>query len=535
MPKALSRLAAALALLAASTGAAGAEYRLTILHTNDVHSRLEPINKTDSTCAEKDLAAKACFGGAARLASAVAQARALAPNTLLLDAGDQFQGSLFYTYYKGREVAELMGRLGYEAMAVGNHEFDDGVPVLESFAEAAPFPVLMANADLSREAGLRSLVSPTAVVEKGGERIGVIGLTPEANGTLTQAGRTIAFQDPVRPVREAVAALTAQGVTRIVLLSHSGYAEDQRIAAAVDGIDVIVGGHSHTLLANALPGASGPYPTLVRSPDGTQVRIVQAGSYGKYLGRLDITFDAEGRVTEASGEPRLLDASVPEDEGVKARIAELSKPLDALKTTVVAETGAAIDGARESCRFGECAMGDLVADAMLARARDQGATIAITNGGGLRASIDAGPVTMGEVLTVLPFQNTLSTVQLTGADVIAALENGVSKVEEGGGRFPQVAGIEVDWSPAGQAGKDRIRAVRLREGGKAVPLDPAATYLVVTNNFMRGGGDGYAVFADKGRNAYDYGPTLDAVLVEHLTKAGAAYRPSTDRRIRKVD
>ncbi|KQT64431.1 MULTISPECIES: bifunctional metallophosphatase/5'-nucleotidase [unclassified Aureimonas] len=535
MHPALRRLAASLGFLAASTGLASAEYRLTILHTNDVHSRLEPINKTDSTCGEKDLAAKACFGGAARLAAAVAEARASAANTLLVDAGDQFQGSLFYTFYKGREVAELMGRLGYEAMAVGNHEFDDGVPVLERFAEAVPFPVLMANADLTREPKLRALIERTTVIEKGGERIGLIGLTPEANGTLTQAGRTIAFEAPIEPVREAVKALTADGVTKIVLLSHSGYAEDQRIAAAVDGIDVIVGGHSHTLLANTLPGASGPYPTLVASPDGSAVRIVQAGSYGKYLGRLDVTFDDAGRVTEATGEPRLLDAAVPEDEGVKARVAELAGPLEALKTKVVAQAASVIDGARESCRVRECAMGDLVADAMLARVSDQGVEIAITNGGGLRASIDAGPVTMGEVLTVLPFQNTLSTFELSGADVIAALENGVSEVEEGGGRFPQVAGIEVDWSPAGTKGRDRIRAVRLLKDGKATPLDPAATYLVVSNNFMRGGGDGYAVFAEKGQNAYDYGPTLDAVLVDHLVASGSAFVPSTDGRIRQVD
>lgn len=535
MRHALRPLAASLALLAASTGLAGAESRLTILHTNDVHSRLEPINKTDSTCGEKDLAAQACFGGTARLATAIAEARASTPNTLLLDAGDQFQGSLFYTFYRGREVAELMARLGYEAMTVGNHEFDDGVPVLEAFAEAVPFPLLMANADLTREARLGTLIDRTTIIEKGGMRIGVIGVTPQENGTLTQAGKTIAFRDPVEPVREAVKALTAAGVDKIILLSHSGYGEDQRIAAAVDGIDVIVGGHSHTLLANTLPGAAGPYPTLVTSPDGHEVRIVQAGSYGKYLGRLDITFDDAGRVTQATGEPRLLDASVGEDEGVKARVAELAEPLEALKTKVVGETAAAIDGARESCRVRECEMGDLVADAMLARVRDQGVEIGITNGGGLRASIDAGPVTMGEVLTVLPFQNTLSTFELSGADVIAALENGVSKVEEPGGRFPQVAGIEVDWSPAGAPGQDRIRAVRLLKDGKATPLDPAATYLVVSNNFMRGGGDGYAVFAEKGRNAYDYGPTLDSVLVEHLAKAEAPFVPATDGRIRQVD
>ncbi|KQT43205.1 multifunctional 2',3'-cyclic-nucleotide 2'-phosphodiesterase/5'-nucleotidase/3'-nucleotidase [Aureimonas sp. Leaf454] len=522
-------------VLSGSPSPAGAEDRLTILHTNDVHSRLEPINKSDSTCGPKDIEAKACFGGTARLATAIAAARDSAPNSLLLDAGDQFQGSLFYTHYLGREVAELMERLGYEAMAVGNHEFDNGVPVLEAFARELDLPLLMANADLSREPGLAAEVAPTTVIEKGGHRYGVIGLTPRDNGVLTQAGRTIGFEDPVEPVRRSVAALQATGIDRIILLSHSGYAEDQRIAAAVEGVDVIVGGHSHTLLSNTVEGAAGPYPTLVTAPDGHAVPIVQAGSYGKYLGRLDLVFDEAGRVLEAAGEPLLLDAAVAQDEGVTARIAELAKPLEALKSKVVAETAAAIDGQRETCRSGECAMGDLVADAMLSRVRDQGVQIAIANGGGLRASIDAGPVTMGEVLTVLPFQNTLSTFELTGAEVIAALENGVSQVEELGGRFPQVAGIEVDWSPSGTPGKDRIRAVRLVVNGKASPLDPAATYLVVSNNFLRGGGDGYAVFAEKGRKAYDYGPTLDTVVTEYLAAKGAQFTPGTDGRIRRVE
>ena len=134
-----SRLALLLAATVCLTGPAMAEFKLRILHTNDIHSRLEPINKQDSTCGEKDLAAGACFGGTARLATAIARERL--PASLLLDAGDQFQGSLFYTHYQGAEVAELMGKLGYDAMAVGNHEFDNGVPVLERFAKATAFPL----------------------------------------------------------------------------------------------------------------------------------------------------------------------------------------------------------------------------------------------------------------------------------------------------------------------------------------------------------------------------------------------------------
>lgn len=532
----LQRAAFAAGCVAAAwtAGPARADYKLTILHTNDIHSRIEPIGKTDSTCGEKEAQAEACVGGVARLASAIARERLKAPQSLLLDAGDQFQGSLFYTFYKGRDAAEFMNRLGYEAMAVGNHEFDDGPAVLGRFAAAARFPLLMANADLSREPDLARRIAPTAVIAKAGRRIGLIGLTPEANGELTSAGKTIRFGDPVDAARRGVAALRAQGIDTIILLSHSGYGEDRRIAAAVDGIDVIVGGHSHTLLSNRIAGAAGPYPTLVEAPDGRGVPIVQAGSYGRYLGRLDVTFDEAGNVLAATGEPVLLDAGVPEDPAVKARVAALAEPLAALRDRPVAVVAAPVEGAREVCRFRECSMGNLVADAMLERTAGQGATIAIANGGGLRSSIDAGTVTVGEILTVLPFQNTLSTFRLKGADVVAALENGVSQVEAGSGRFPQVAGLEFDWTAGGEAGRTRIKAVRVKTAGGLAPIDPAATYTLVSNNFLRGGGDGYKIFADKALDAYDYGPTLETVVIDYLARHGGAYRPYTDGRIRQM-
>ncbi len=195
----------------------------------------------------------------------------------------------------------------------------------------------------------------------------------------------------------------------------------------------------------------------------------------------------------------------------------------------MAEAADAIDGERESCRAVECEMGNLVAEAMLDRVRDQGITIAIANGGGLRASIDAGPITKGEVLTVLPFQNTLSTFQVTGQDIIDALENGASQIEEGGGRFAQVAGLMYTIDPSQPAGS-RVSDVMVLIGGDAWgPIDPAATYGVVSNNYVRGGGDGYAMFVDA-ENAYDFGPDLADVTAEYLA-ANQPYAPFLDGRI----
>jgi 5'-nucleotidase/UDP-sugar diphosphatase len=517
------RIMLAVSALGLAAAPALADYKLTILHTNDFHARFEPISKYDSGCSETDNAEGKCFGGSARLVTAIEAARARAGNSILVDGGDQFQGTLFYTYYKGKLAAEMMNKMGYDGMTVGNHEFDDGPEVLRGFMDAVTFPVLMSNADVSREKLLSGALRKSAIIEKGGEKIGLIGLTPQNTDEMSSPGANITFTDPVGAVQSEVDRLTAEGVNKIIVLSHSGYHVDKRVAAETTGVDVIVGGHTNTFLSNTSDRAEGPYPTMVNG-----VAIVSAYAYGKFLGELNVTFDDAGTVVAAVGEPLVMDAAVTEDGGTKARIAEAAVPLDEIRNKIVASTAAAIDGDRASCRAMECAMGNLVADAMLDRVKDQGVSIAITNGGGLRASIDAGDVSMGEVLTVLPFQNTLSTFQVSGQTVIDALENGVSQIEEGGGRFPQVAGLTFSVDP-GQPAGSRVSNVMVMSGGAWTAIDPAATYGLVSNNFVRGGGDGYKMFRDAA-NAYDYGPDLADVTAEYLAQ-NAPYQPYTDGRI----
>jgi 5'-nucleotidase len=508
------------AALAVMAGSAAAEYKLTILHTNDFHARFEPINKYDSGCGAEDNAEGKCFGGSARLVSAIEAARARAGNSILVDGGDQFQGTLFYTYYKGKLTARMMNKMGYDAMTVGNHEFDDGPEVLRGFMDAVNFPVLMSNADVSREPLLAGKLPKSVVIEKGGEKIGLIGLTPQDTDELASPGPNIIFTDPADAVQDEVDKLTEMGIDKIIVLSHSGFGVDQRVAAATTGVDVIVGGHSNTLLSNTNERAAGPYPVMVGD-----TAIVQAYAYGKFLGELNVTFDDAGKVIEAVGEPILMDAAVPEDDATVAAIAEAAKPLQEIRDRVVAVTEVEIGGDRAVCRAQECSMGNLIADAMLARVRDQSIDVAIQNGGGIRASIDAGEVTMGEVLTVLPFQNTLSTFQVTGAVLLEALENGVSQVEEGAGRFPQVAGMSFTFDASAPAG---ARVSEAMIGGE--PIDPARLYGVVSNNYVRTGGDGYKMFVNA-QNAYDFGPDLADVTAEYLAQ-NAPYKPYTDGRIK---
>jgi 5'-nucleotidase len=513
---------AGLAALLTAASPALAEYQLTILHINDMHARFEPINKYNSVCSAEDNEAGECFGGMARLRTAIDQRReALAAdgkNVLVLSAGDQFQGSLYYTQYKGSLSAELMNMIGFDAMAVGNHEFDDGPETLADFVDKVEFPVLFANTDLANEPLLKDKVPAYVTKEVGGEKVGIIGLLAEDTDDLASPGPNVPFLHVEDILPGLIEELKADGVDKIVALSHMGMSRDTEIAAAVDGIDVVVGGHSNTLLSNSVEGADGPYPTMVNSPDGTAVPIVQAFAYSKYLGELELTFDDDGKVTATNGDLITLDASIGEDPAVLARIEEAGAPLEELRNKVIGEAATPIDGERENCRARECEMGVLVADAMLDRMKDQGVTIVIQNGGGLRASIDAGPITMGEVLTVLPFQNTVATFELTGAGIIKALENGASQIEEGAGRFAQVAGLRYSLDPKAEPGKRVSNVLIVQDDGSFLPIDGAAIYLVASNDYMRGGGDGYDVFQEEAINAYDFGPSLEDVVADYLAK-----------------
>jgi 5'-nucleotidase len=306
------------------------------------------------------------------------------------------------------------------------------------------------------------------------------------------------------------------------VLSHSGYNVDKRVAAETTGVDVIVGGHTNTYLHSDDPNAVGPYPTMVGD-----TAIVQAYAFGKYLGELTVVFDDEGKLVSATGAPRLLDATVAEEESIKARITEAAIPLEKIRNEVVGEAVEPIDGSAASCRNGSCPMGIAVAEAMLARVREQGIEIAIFNGGGVRSGIESGQITKGEVLTVLPFQNTLSTFKVSGAQIVAALENGLSRLGEDAGRFPQIAGMRFTYNPDAEPGA-RLRKVTI--GG--APLDPERMYGAVTNNYLRGGGDGYTMFRDAAE-AYDFGPDVADVLADYLA-ANTPFVPSVDDRISVV-
>ncbi|TGQ52797.1 LysM peptidoglycan-binding domain-containing protein [Mesorhizobium sp. M1C.F.Ca.ET.193.01.1.1] len=535
----MKKIAAILALSAStlglSAGTSFADYTLNILHFNDWHSRIEGNNKYESTCSAEEETKGECIGGAGRLITAIAQERKKleGQNVLLLNAGDSFQGSLFYITYKGAAEEEFLNQMRPDAVTLGNHEFDDGESALVPYLDKAKFPIVSANVMPNDKSGANGKFKPSIVVEVGGQKIGIVGAVTNDTPELASPGPNVAIADDVKSITAEVEKLKGEGINKIIAVTHIGYNRERDVIAKIPGVDVVVGGHSHTLLSNTDPKAAGPYPTMVDNPDGYKVPVVQAASYSKYLGEFKVVFDDNGVVKEASGDPIYLDKSITPDPAVLARIKELGAPIEALKNKEVAETTKAIDGSRENCRARECEMGNLVSDAILDRVKGQGVEIVISNGGGLRASIDQGTVTMGEVLTVLPFQNTLATFKISGKDLVAGLENGLSQIEDGAGRFPQVAGLKYAFDKSVAPNAGRVKSVEVMENGAWAPINPDKQYLVATNNYVRQGGDGYKVFAEKATDAYDYGPGLEQVVADYLG-AHRPYTPKLDGRITEI-
>lgn len=541
MPVLKSLVAAAtLAMLTWAAPLAARDFTLTILHTNDVHARIDQVTASGSSCSADNAARQRCFGGYARLSTQLAALRASRPNAITLDAGDVFQGTLFYTLAKSDAVKPFLGALGYDAMTLGNHEFDDGPAELARFLEGLTVPVVAANVDASREPLLRGRWQAHRIIEIGGERIGIVGLTTPETTITSSPGETIGFGAPIEALRREVSALQAAGVNKIVALTHLGATVDADLARQVDGVNIYVGGHSHTLLHNGEdPRRQGPYPLVVRTPSGAPALIVQAYYGGLFLGDLQVTFDGAGVVTRWEGDTIPMDARIARDPGIQAMVDRMAAPLAELRARQVGVATATLDGSSARCRFAECTLGNLIGDAMLAAASGTQARIAIQNGGGIRTSIPAGPITLGQVLEVLPFSNTLATLRLTGADIVAALEHGVSRADdarnEGTGRFPQVAGLRFGFDPSKPVGS-RIRAVEVRTAaGGFAPIDPNAIYPVATNDFLRKGGDGYAMFRDKAIDAYDAGPNLEDVLTAHIQALGGTVTPTLEGRVVRID
>lgn len=507
MRKSLSLLFLAIASFAQ------ADYTLTVLHTNDLHAHIEPTKIGNTT-----------FGGYAKKATLIKKYRAEDPNTILLNGGDTFQGTLYFTQYVGLADLALMNVMGYDGMAVGNHEFDLGPDPLVEFAKHATFPLLSANLDVSGVEGLATTIKPHAIKQVGGQKIGMIGaMTPDLL-SISSPGPNVKLLDLYDSINKSIAALKDEGVNKIVLLSHLGLQVERDVAKRCAGLDVIIGGHSHTYLGKstgiqgfAQPG--GPYPIVIENSE-SKVLLVSAWQWGKVLGRIKVNFDDDGKVKDwTDANPILVEASIPDDPTVASMIAALTKPIESLRQTVVATAPFALS--RENSGRGNSIMGNIICDAMLAATEKTGAKLAIMNNGGIRAAIDQGPITFDEVIQTSPFGNTLVVMDLTGAELLAAFEH-TARGNGIGIHVSKWTKIRVDGSkPAGQ----RVSATINGE-----PVAKDKTYRIVTNSFVASGGDAFTMIRDAKGYRIDTGSLDRDALVDYL-KSYKGDDPSRDPRI----
>lgn len=491
------------------SGGGSYKYDLTLMHTNDTHAHIE---------------------NAARKATAVKEFREENPSSLLVDAGDVFSGTLYFNEFKGLADLEFMNLLGYDAMTFGNHEFDLGTKPLADFIKNAEFPFVSANVNASADENLSSFMNEevtdapmdgkvyNGIIKKvKGEKIGIFGLTTAETTTISSPGDDVLFENYIQEAEKAVDSFKAEGVNKIVALSHIGFKDgggdnDVTLAEEVEGIDIIVGGHSHDKLSEPYIDETGAEPTV----------IVQANEYNKFLGTLDVQFDRSGKIKGYAGELIEIDAKnddgsfvYEEDQEVKNILATKYTPaIEDMKAQVVGSASEALDGERANVRTKETNLGNLITDAMLAKAKiiDARTVIALQNGGGIRASIDAGDITMEEVLTVMPFGNALAIMDLTGAEIKAALEHSVSRVPDQNGAFLQVAGLKFTYDSSKEAGS-RVTSVQVNENGTFTALDEAKKYAVATNTFTAKGGDDYTMF----KTAYEEGRVSEPGFVDWET------------------
>ncbi|XP_002738722.2 snake venom 5'-nucleotidase-like [Saccoglossus kowalevskii] len=510
---------------------------MTVLHTNDYHQRFEPINKDGSTCSEIGEAQGECYGGIARLMTAVTEVRATHPNVLLVDAGDQFSGTAWFHVFNGAPSSYFMNSLEYDCMALGNHEFDNGIDGLIPFLNNVTFPVISANIDATYEPSIDGLYYPSTVLEIGGERIGLVGYTlDETAGSTT--GNLI-FTDEIEAVQAEVDILVNDGINKIIALGHSGYTKDMEIAEQVKGVDLVIGGHSHTLLYTGTPPAEedediveGPYPTMVTSSHdaSVQVPVITAYKYGKYLGYLSMTFDDNGILTAYDGNPIILDSNVAQDEETQAEVEKWKSRLDAETCEIIGESYVYLDGRASSCRLEECNLGNLITDGAVYHYKKldhRDVNMVIWNSDSIGDSIDKGNITVGDVMNALPYGDTLDLLELQGVYIREALEYAVSEYDgvTQQNRFLQMSGIRVTYDltkPAYSRVSTADVVCTYCDIPESVPLDDNLVYKLICNDYLASGGGGYDMINDNKLSQITGADEID-VIVDYISTMTPMY------------
>ncbi|KAJ7236807.1 Metallo-dependent phosphatase-like protein [Mycena rebaudengoi] len=320
---------------------------VSIIHTNDIHAHLDEFRSGGNDCRTTDTT---CFGGYARIKTKVDELRgtAKANSTILLDGtlnsfaapGDQFHGTIFYTYYKGEKIAETINQLGYDAGTLGNHEFDGGDAPLADYLANLTFPIICANIKTDTKKLSDNLV-PFHILKKWDIAV-VSVLTPETKG-ISNPDENTSFLDPVETIQKTIDIIrSTTNITRIIALTHIGYEEDIALATKTKGLSLIIGGHSHTPLGKIATSASaGEYPTIAKNLDGDEVFVVTAWRWGEVLGHIEVAWDPAGKIVSYEGAPIDLNTNTTKkNTKLDAQIQKWREPFVAFVATEIAETKA---------------------------------------------------------------------------------------------------------------------------------------------------------------------------------------------------
>jgi 5'-nucleotidase len=576
---------------------AGEGLTLRILHINDHHSRVSP--DSGQVLVLDGEPTQVSFGGFPQLVTAFGELARGADNVLKLHAGDAMTGDLYFTLFAGEADADLMNQVCFDAFEAGNHEFDAGDIGLKRFLDFLSkrtwncrTPALGANVNFTvgesplAQFSEHDYLQPRVVVERGGRRIGIVGIdvagktkgssSPNAGTTFANEGATAQAQ---------IDALRASGVDIIILLTHIGYLADMEMARSLSGVDVIVGGDSHSLLGEQFKefglSVEGPYPTRVQNLDGDPVCVVQAWQYTWVVGMLDVDFDGQGRVTKCGGRPVLLlgedlrrnDAPLEGEARARAEAQiqastvlahfapdpEAEQVLDFYRGQIkrfADEQVATVprrlclrrvpgmhdrsrDGAPGCAESTDAQGGDiqsLVAEYFLAQAkRFGGADIAIQNAGGARNGLAQGAFTVGDAYLALPFKNTLVRLTMSGSELHAVLEEAVdyflSDQSANTGGYPYAAGLRWDADLTRSKAQGRLLNIQFWNGKSWEPFDESRTYRVIANDYIAAGRDGYKdLAAITGERREDTFLDYAQALVDQAREDGVVKSPPPERR-----
>lgn len=590
--KALYSLAAGALVLSGcamvqSTPEPTAPLDLKIVHMNDHHSRLTPDTGISLNLAGSPT--RVAVGGFQYLTTKFHELTASDMPSVKIHAGDAITGDLYYTLFRGEADAALMNEVCFDVFALGNHEFDDGDAGLAKFLDflgsSPDCSTDVVAANVKPKVGTSPLAmksatdyfTPYTVKEFNGEKVGFIGIdiAQKTKGS-SSPDETTQFLDEAKTAQKYIDRLHKKGINKIVLVTHYQYKNDVALAAQLKGVDVIIGGDSHTLLGNFTDlglNTGGPYPTVVRDANGNLVCVAQAWQYGAVVGELNVSWDAAGNVQSCSGTPHLVlsdsfkrdgkelegdarqavynfvearpELSIMESDGFAlATLSSFSGQVDVMKQAVIGTAAENLclervpgQGNSRLCPVSEIASrGSDITNIVAKAFRDMSITsdIAIQNGGGVRVDVNKGDITIGTAYTLLPFSNTIVELDMSGAELKAVLEEAFEYATMTGGStgaYPYASGLrwKVDASrPLGERFYDL--EVMKKSDTAWSPLNMDAMYKVATNDFISKGRDGYVTFGKVSAEGRVVDTYLDYAqsFVDYVMKVGTISKLPVD-------